>query len=343
MYNYQFHLKDIYNPRPIYSGTSSFFVCKKVNNKYYFTEVTAENQEVITRINNVYDFTQIDDEHIILKEDQRNLSLIFNTKSRLIEREIVGVKANKVLDENRITGYYRGKDGDYYVVLNHYTNDLELSIPVSKGSYLFYNDNLIGVERSSVFLRNRNGIDVWTLDTREIGYFVDEIFGRRPGKVAAVEVWNDKLIVLTGKKVLWLEMETGQLLWELETGQLNSWIILEDDIAYVNYLRINLQTRQIEESLYMKGGILYKDTPTEKYTIRVEYFVKPTLHDDKLWAIANNSYGRYAVAIDKLTGEYVWYYLLDTDGNLSAPKFHSNKMYVWDDTQKLHVFEDKDE
>lgn len=257
-----------------------------------------------------------------------------------IQHSLFNVDMDNALNENLYLGYISNMEG---LRLFDLENQKDKQCPHDAKNYFgFLNSDVFLIcinDNSTLLCCDLQFKEHWSLDVNDIGFFEDELFGRRPGKVAAVEVWNDKLIVLTGKKVLWLEMETGQLLWELDTEQLNNWIILEDDIAYVNYLRINLQTRHIEESLYKNGGIPYIDTPTEKYTIRVEYFVKPTLHDDKLWAIANNSYGRYAVAIDKLTGEYLWHYLLDTDGNLTAPKFHSNKMYVWDDRQKLHVFE----
>lgn len=131
-----------------------------------------------------------------------------------------------------------------------------------------------------------------------------------------------------------LDIETGKVLWQINDPNPAYYLNKQDNLVYgyaANlFYVINPLTGQI---ILKKDMSQYYDSGIDPNNVLVQ--------DDRLWFISRRGENLKFGALDTHTGDMVFVqdYPLSNDAQMDKPVFLSNKLYLRDENNVLHIFE----
>lgn len=183
---------------------------------------------------------------------------------------------------------------------------------------------------------------LWQKDIREIASYTDWD-GKHQGNIKNAYLFEDKLIVTAGGSVLALNIENGEILWQ---------------VKYTDFQPLTLHING--KYAYLARGVFYSVIDLETGEKLLETMLIRPFDHDKKYEKANLAmvgsdmtfYDNYLYFSDKHKGQYYlaklnphtgkiedFQFLEGITSNLHPPKFYENKMFLQDNENNLFIYE----
>lgn len=216
-------------------------------------------------------------------------------------------------------------------------DDIKGCINLTTDNYIItqYNSHIYTYQKSDFSL-------FWQKDISEIASYTDWD-GKHQGNIKNVYLFEDKLIVTAGGSVLALNIENGEMLWQ---------------VKYTDFQPLTLHING--KFAYLARGVFYSVIDLEKGEKILETMLIRPFDHDKKYEKANLAmvgsdmtfYDNYLYFSDKHKGQYYlaklnpqtgkiedFQFLEGITSNLHPPKFYENKMFLQDNENNLFIYE----
>lgn len=282
-----------------------------------------------------------------------NNSLNFKCFDLLSKLEVYNLSDHIVdLDSNKLD-----PDSEYYAafsvskskfarlnILNGIIQDIDL-IDLNDNIRLYlYKSYIIKLGAEEIVIANESNQRIWQHDVSELGSVKNHfIYGTQKGQVKDVLIYNNLVYVLNSNSLQGFDLETGKLNVELQSKL--EWgfegikmFLYKNKILFVpksaaGYYVYDIETNSLSDSIDL---IIPDKLPPKTDFIATNF----QLHGDKLWYVSNRAV-RYAASVNPLTGQNIdCIHVTDTKGNVEAPQFYGNKIYIRDTEMNLFIYED---
>lgn len=228
-------------------------------------------------------------------------------------------------------------DLNTYTIISEEEDNIEGYIHFTTNNYIITSTN------SHIYIYIKNDFSLlWQKDLGEITSYTDWD-GYHKGDVKNVYLFENKLIVVAGNSVLAMNIENGNILWQIKYN---------DFQPFTLHINANFA--------YLSKGVFYSVIDLEKGEKVLETkLVRPFDHDDRyqnanlamvgsdMTFYDNSLYfsdkhkGRYYLAkLNPQTAQIEDYQFLDdVKSNLHPPKFHNDKMFLLDSNNNLFIYD----
>jgi len=215
---------------------------------------------------------------------------------------------------------------------------------------IFY-ENKIGLRTnlSIYFYDIKTGNPLWHFDLNQFGTYRKVTDDLAYKVVQFVGIWQGKLLVqLTNARLIALDINTGELLHDIEINKTNPLT----KAYYDAYIKMHLVDDKI---IWLTNQtLLHIDLNTFTPVVVKEYYNLPkerqwrfmhnTYHKGKLYFTADYAWQyvtpSYVGVMDAQTGTVLWSQQLEKTGGLpEAPKVTDEKLYIRTNNKVLHIFE----
>lgn len=243
-------------------------------------------------------------------------------------------------DKAIISRYDARNDTSTLCLLNLNTWQLDdIREPIKGGIVAGKEEVIITVDGSKIYCYNRFSL-VWEKDLSGVGSYTD-IFGKQQEGViyrSGIKIYEDRLIVVIGRKMMAYALSTGYLIWELEMQKapFGLYLVIDGDTGYctdsLGYISVDLKA-----GAFLSGVIVLKQIIIKDKTI-IPSGRDMVVKDGLLWHSISDNGVNIIAAIEPASGDYISYQQVKARGWISAPRFHENKMYLLTSERELLIF-----
>jgi len=317
---------------------------KTEKEKFKIVERDLTSMQVLWKSNvmNIADFAA-NSKWIIYDSDEKNGTSILSTKNKeeYFSFNNRFVFWGDLLNDNYLLGNSRKKQ---YIV-NILSKQIQELPKEDYGFYHIKDKFAICINKAGTVLSCRNIENnlslIWLFNISTFGTFRDIIRGEKERSINYTYLYKDKLIASISRAIIALDINTGELIWKVDTQDFNAdALLINNNKCYiakgVYYMVIDLDNgKKIFET--EKKQIEYND---KKILLFRESGI--TYHDNQIWYLFTdviNDPQRYLASFAPETLELQSIQPIPIYDQHRQPVFYGNRLYVLEDSGTLNIFE----